>query len=342
MSADGHQPEERTRASVDDEVGYGVREVAGLFALAEHRLRYWSQTGFIVPSLRREGRGLYSFRDLVAIKVAKALVDDGVSLRRIRRSLALLRANLPGVDTSLARLRVRCDDDRVIVDEGERSFEADSGQLVLDFSIAALREQVASVIALPSREPADDGPRTAHDWFRRGCEIEQERAGAPADLAGLSAARHAYETALGLDPTLAAAWTNLGGLLAELGDQEGAREHFEEALRCDPDQVEALCNLAELAMREGDHESAISTYRHVLRTTPDWLEAHYGLARALLAVGGKLQALAHLERFCTAVGSMAPELREPEIDERRANALRFVDDLRTQLGVRTRMDEPRR
>jgi hypothetical protein len=39
---------------------------------------------------------------------------------------------------------------------------------------------------------------------------------------------------------------------------------------------------------------------------------------------------------------MAPELREPEIDERRANALRFVDDLRTQLGVRTRMDEPRR
>ena len=83
----------------------------------------------------------------------------------------------------------------------------------------------------------------------------------------------------------------------------------------------------------GDHESAISTYRHVLRTTPDWIEAHYGLARALLAVGGKLQALAHLERFCSAVGAIAPELREPEIDERRANALRFVDDLRTQLGV---------
>lgn len=339
MSADG-QPHD-DRATRDDEVGYGVREVAGLFALAEHRLRYWSQTGFIVPSLRREGRGLYSFRDLVAIKVAKALVDDGVSLRKIRRSLALLRANLPGVDTSLARLRVRCDDDRVLVDEGERTFEADSGQLVLDFSIASLREQVASVVALPRREPLDEGPRSAHDWFRQGCEIDQERAGAPADLAGLAAARHAYETALGLDPGLAAAWTNLGGLLAEIGDHEGAREHFEQALRCDPDQVEALCNLAELAMRDGDHESAITTYRHVLRTTPDWIEAHYGIARALLAVGGKLQALAHLERFCTAVGAIAPELREPEMEERRARALDFARELEQQLGSRD-AGQPRR
>ena len=74
MSADGHQPEERTRGSVDDEVGYGVREVAGLFALAEHRLRYWSQTGFFVPSLRLVGRGLYSFRVLVVIILDMAVV----------------------------------------------------------------------------------------------------------------------------------------------------------------------------------------------------------------------------------------------------------------------------
>jgi tetratricopeptide (TPR) repeat protein len=330
VSADGQPPDDRSRVAREDEVGYGVREVAGLFGLAEHRLRYWSQTGFIVPSLRREGRSLYSFRDLVAIKVAKALVDDGVSLRRIRRSLALLRANLPGVDTSLARLRVRCDDDRVIVDDGERSFEADSGQLVLDFSLASLRDAMASVVALPRRDTVDEGPQGAHDWFRRGCELDQERAGAPADLAGLAAARHAYETALGLEPNMAAAWTNLGGLLAEIGDQEGAREHFEEALRCDPDQVEALCNLAELALRDGDHEQAISTYRHVLRTAPDWYEAHYGLARALLAVGGRLQALAHLERFCAAVAAIAPELRDPEVDARRASAVRFAAELRAK------------
>lgn len=315
----------------DDPSGYGLREVARLFAVPEHRLRYWSQTGFIVPSLRDGGRPLYSFRDLIAVKVAKALVDEGASLRKIRRSLASLRANLPGVDTSLSALRIRCDNDRVVVDQGDHRFEADSGQVVLDFTVSTLREQAASVLQLPMPEPDDDEPTTAHDWFRRGCELEHERDGAPSDLAGLAAARRAYETALGLDPSLAAAWTNLGGLHAELDDVDAAREHFEEALRCDPDQPEAQCNLAELILRGGDVEAAISAYRHVLRTSPDWTEAHYGLARALLQVGGKLQALAHLDRFCAAVSALAPELRAPEVEDRRDSAAQVAAQLRREL-----------
>jgi tetratricopeptide (TPR) repeat protein len=177
----------------------------------------------------------------------------------------------------------------------------------------------------------DGGPATAHEWFRRGCELECEHDGAPADLAGIAAARHAYETALGLDPTLAAAWTNLGGLHAELGDAEAAREHFEQALRCDPDQPEAQCNLAEIALGSGDVETAISTYRHVLRTTPDWIDAHYGLARALLRVGGKLQALAHLERFCAGVDAIAPSAREPDLETRRQCAERVAAQMRDEL-----------
>lgn len=337
MSADG-QPHSDDR----DSGGFGIREVARLFALPEHRLRYWSQTGFIVPSVRVEGRSFYSFRDLIALKVAKALVDDGASLRRIRRSLTTLRASLPeldergrGLGASLARLRIRCDHERVIVDGGDHRFDAESGQLVLDFDVASLHEQAASVLALPV--PEDDGvPTTAHEWFRRGCELEREHEDAPADLAGIAAARHAYETALGLDPTLAAAWTNLGGLHAELGDAEAAREHFEQSLRCDPDQPEAQCNLAELALQHGDTETAISSYRHVLRTTPDWIEAHYGLARALLRVGGKLQALAHLERFCAAVNGIAVDQREPELEARRQCAERVAAQMREQLGEEQR------
>lgn len=310
--------------------GYGVREVARLFAVPEHRLRYWSQTGFIVPSLRIEGRSLYSFRDLIAVKVAKALVDEGASLRRIRRSLSTLRANLPGIDTSLSRLRIRCDQDRVLVDEGEHSFEAESGQLVLDFAVSSLHEQAARVLAMPSN-PDHGEPTSAHDWFLRGCELERERDGAPGDLAGLAAARHAYETAIGLDPALAAAWTNLGGLLAELGDTEAAREHFEIALQHDPDQAEAQCNLAELTLQAGDTEAAISAYRQVLRTQPDWVEAHYGLARALLQVGGKLQALAHLERYVAAVAAVAPELRDDALEARRECAAQVALELRDEL-----------
>lgn len=318
----------------DDGRGWAVAEVARLFAVPEHRLRYWSQTGFIVPSARDGGRALYSFRDLIAVKVAKSLVDEGATLRKIRRSLAALKANLPGVEASLTTLRIRCDHDRVIVDEGDHRFEADSGQVMLDFTVATLREQAAAVLELPTAGRGDDAPAhemSAHDWFRRGCELERERDGAPGDLAGLAAARRAYETALGLDPGLAAAWTNLGGLHAELGDDDAAREHFEHALRCDPDQPEAQCNLAELALREGHTDSAISTYRQVLRTAPDWIEAHYGLARALLQVGGRSQALAHLDRFCTAVSAMAPDARSPELEHRRVSAASVADGLRHEL-----------
>lgn len=314
----------------DDGRGWAVAEVARLFAVPEHRLRYWSQTGFIVPSARDGGRVLYSFRDLIAVKVAKTLVDDGASLRKIRRSLAALKANLPGVEASLTTLRIRCDHDRVIVDEGDHRFEADSGQVMLDFTVATLRDQAAAVLALPTTRGPEE-PTSAHDWFRRGCELERERDGAPGDLAGLAAARRAYETALGLDPDLAAAWTNLGGLHAELGDDDAARDHFERALRCDPDQPEARCNLAELALREGDTDNAISTYRQVLRGTPDWIEAHYGLARALLQVGGRSQALAHLDRFCSAVSALAPDARSEELEHRRASAAAVADGLRHEL-----------
>jgi tetratricopeptide (TPR) repeat protein len=320
--ADGHHAEPA------NEGGYSLRQVARVLAVPEHRLRYWSQTGFIVPSA---GAGRYSFRDLIAVKVARALIDGGVPLRRVRRSLLALAKHLPGIDTSLAGLRIRCDNERVLVDERDHSFEAASGQLVLDFEVDALRRELADVVALPVADEGDrggDGPRDAYEYFLLGCELEHDWDGAPADVEGFAAARAAYEEALRRDPSLSAAWTNLGALVAHGGDLEGARACFERALQDDPEQPEALCNLAELALREGDAEGAVEAYRHVLRASPDWLEAHYGLARALLAVGGRVQALAHLERFCAAVDRL-PRVA-PELAHRRESALSVIAELREQ------------
>lgn len=315
---------------------YTVRQVSKLFDVPEHRLRYWSQTGFITPSARSDGRVLYSFRDLVAVKVAKALLEGGVPLRRVRRSLAALEKKLPDVEPALARLRIRCEDEQVIVVEDERRFEAATGQLVLDFEIASLHREAATVLELPwvADADAEAGPRTAYEWFLHGCELERQWGGAPADVAGFEAARQAYEAALELDPELAGAWTNLGSMLAERGELDEAREYFERALACDPEQPEAQCNLAALALRNGDTEAAIAAYRQVLRTSPDWAEAHYGLARALLDVGGKGQALAHLERFCNAVDAIPADRRDPSLQARRDSAAAVVSQLRRESSER--------
>jgi DNA-binding transcriptional MerR regulator len=314
---------------------YSVRDVARLFAVPERRLRYWSQTGFVSPSVRDGGRVFYSFRDLIAVRVAKGLLDTGMPLRRVRRQLAALRRSLPGVDEPLSDLRIRCEDDRVVVHDGSRSFET-SGQLVLDFDLDGLRRRIAEVHALPWVEddlpdPDEIVPRTAYDWFLHACELEADWGGAPADTVGFAAAKEAYETALDLDPALAAAWTNLGSMLAEVGDLEAAQRHYDEALRHDPDQPEAQCNLAALSLRRGDPEAAIAAYRYLLRNHPDHFEAHYGLARALLEVGGKVQALAHLDRFVCAVDSIAPELRDPQLQARRDGARGVAEELRVEL-----------
>ena len=295
---------------------YSLRDVARLFELPEHRLRYWSQTGFITPSEREAGRLAYSFRDLIAIKVAKDLLDAGLPLRRVRRSLDALRMGLPDEDASLSRLRIRCDQDRVVVDDRDRTFDADTGQLLLDFRIQHLSEQVAAVLALPWVQPTrSTSDKTAYEWFLAGCEAEARSA---------EQARFAYEAAIELDPDLAAAWTNLGGLRAEDGDLDGARDAFSEALRCDPDQPEAQANLAELALRQGESELAIAGYRQILQQHPDHEEAHYGLARALLVVGGKSQALAHLERFLCAQ-------KNNKFDARLARVQAIIARLRAEL-----------
>lgn len=322
---------------------YSAAEVARLFELPESRIRYWSQTGFIVPSIRRANRRLYTFRDLIAIKVAKELLDAGLPLQRVRRSLDALRYHLPRVDAPLSRLRIRSDRDRILVEEGDTTFEAATGQLLLDFDVDKLRSQVAEVLTLPivgrQREASDvhvdAPPSSAYEAFSRGLAHEAQWDGRSLESPSYLGARAAYEQAIEFDPGFAAAWTNLGSLLAMSGaeaDLDRARDCFDEALRCDPDQPEAQCNLAELALRAGEFELAIGGFRQVLRHDPDHLEAHYGLARALIEVGGRGQALAHLQRFCAAVDRLASHEASHELLDRRQHVEQFMTALQHDLG----------
>ncbi|PRP95867.1 Beta-barrel assembly-enhancing protease [Enhygromyxa salina] len=315
---------------------YTVAEVARLFELPESRVRYWSQTGFISPSIRRGARRFYTFKDLISIKVAKELLDAGLPLQRVRRSLDALRYHLPRVDSPLARLRIRSDSDRILVEDGDTTFEATTGQLLLDFDVDKLRDRVAEVLTLPwvgadQVEPSL-GPASAYVAFQRGLEQEEQWDGVTLGSPRFVAAVAAYEQAVELDPSFAAAWTNLGSLLAFTADLDRARDCFDQALQNDPDQPEAQCNLAELALRSGEVELAISGFRQVLRSEPDQLEAHYGLARALLEVGGKGQALAHLERFSVGVQRLPPTERNRELEQRQRQVQRVIVLLRQELG----------
>ena len=85
---------------------YSIKDVARIFGLQESRLRYWLQTGFITPSVRRGGRHFYTFSDLVSVKTAIELLDAGLSMQRVRKNLIALRQVLPDDDQPMARLRI--------------------------------------------------------------------------------------------------------------------------------------------------------------------------------------------------------------------------------------------
>jgi DNA-binding transcriptional MerR regulator len=76
-------------------VGYRGVTACAAAGITYRQLDYWARTGLVVPSVRdASGSGtqrLYSFRDIVVLKVVKRLLDAGVSLQNIRKAIETLR-----------------------------------------------------------------------------------------------------------------------------------------------------------------------------------------------------------------------------------------------------------
>jgi tetratricopeptide (TPR) repeat protein len=272
---------------------YSTRDAARIFSLTESRLLYWARTGVVGPSVRRGGRSYYTFQDLITVKTAKELIDGGLSLQAVRKNLTALRTALPGVDRPLAQLRVVSDGERLLVVGEDVTFEPLSGQVVMDFAVGALWSQVARITELPARgAQADDpkSPATAYGWFQLGAELDE-------DPEKEKEAEAAYRRAIGLDPALAAAHTNLGNLMHRQGHRGEAREFYEKALALDPEQPEARYNLANLLDELGDTDLAVAELRAVCSRHPSFADAHYNLGLLLFRLGGVAQARHHLGQY---------------------------------------------
>lgn len=143
--------------SDEDLVGYRGVTACHAVGISYRQLDYWARTALVVPSVRdAAGSGsqrLYSFRDLVVLKVVKRLLDAGVSLQNIRRAIETLRsrgvADLAGI---------------TLISDGTTVYECRSPEEVVDllqggqgvFGIAiggAFKEIQGSLSQLPA-EPA--------------------------------------------------------------------------------------------------------------------------------------------------------------------------------------------
>jgi tetratricopeptide (TPR) repeat protein len=104
-----------------------------------------------------------------------------------------------------------------------------------------------------------------------------------------------YEDALQVDPGLAAAHFNLGGVHLQAGRLPEAVARFEQALKLDPNYEAAHTSLGSALLLEGRTAEALSHYEIALRLEPS-AKAHQNLGIALLYVRQLPEAVAHLEQ----------------------------------------------
>ena len=83
------------RQALDDTVGYRGATACKIAGITYRQLDYWARTELVEPTVRSaKGSGtqrLYSFRDIVVLKIVKRLLDTGISLHNIRVAVDHLR-----------------------------------------------------------------------------------------------------------------------------------------------------------------------------------------------------------------------------------------------------------
>lgn len=140
-------------------MSFNTKTVVKLTALTQRQIDYWDRTHFIKPSLKEAagyGTGrLYSFEDVVQLKVAKTLIDKGVSLQKIRRSINYLKKNFPDVKKPLAEMRFLTDSETIFVITKNEKAILDTlarGQMVFALAIGEIIEQLKGEVKNISQE----------------------------------------------------------------------------------------------------------------------------------------------------------------------------------------------
>lgn len=140
--------------------GYRGPAVCKIVGISYRQLDHWARTGLVEPSIRKaKGSGtqrLYSFDDVVRLKVVKRMLDAGVSLQRIRVAVDELRARGRTLaDTLLVSdgsSVLFLDDDQQVLDLLRR------GQAVMTLALDPVIDELrGEVTAFPTERLDDDG-----------------------------------------------------------------------------------------------------------------------------------------------------------------------------------------
>jgi tetratricopeptide (TPR) repeat protein len=260
---------------------YTLRRVQAMLGLSRHVIAGLIAQGFVEPGRGPGNAYRFSFQDLMLLRTAHALRSARIPPRRIFAALAKLKATLPA-ELPLTGLRITAIGADVAVRSPQGRWQADSGQLLMDFDVAPL----ASAGSVAIIERGHD--RDADAWFERGQALEATDA---------DAAEAAYRQALALAPAHVDAAVNLGALWSEAGRYaevvalcNAAAARGVQAALIDFNRGVALDHLEKLS-------DAAASYEASLALDPALADAHYNLARVREQLGDARGALRHYNAY---------------------------------------------
>ncbi|MFT4245065.1 MAG: MerR family transcriptional regulator [Micrococcaceae bacterium] len=156
---------------IDETLGYRSKVVEKLVGITYRQLDNWTRTGLIKPHIRpAKGSGtqrLYSFRDILELKIIKNLLDTGVSLQQIR--IAIDHLHSKGYE-DISQL--------TLMSDGATIFECSNPDDIADvlhgsqgvFGInlgAALQEVSGSILEIPAEKTVVEDENNIIDFRQR-------------------------------------------------------------------------------------------------------------------------------------------------------------------------------
>lgn len=154
-----------------DDLAFRGPVACNVVGITYRQLDYWARTGLVTPEIRgADGSGtqrLYSFRDVLILRVVKKLLDAGISLQQIRTAIDHLRSR--GVQ-ELSQV--------TLMSDGVSVYECTNDHEVVDllrggqgmFAIAlggVWRDLEGSLLTLPGERVEEEQPLGLDELSRR-------------------------------------------------------------------------------------------------------------------------------------------------------------------------------
>jgi predicted RNase H-like HicB family nuclease len=140
-------------------LAFNSKTACNLIGITKRQIGYWDETHLIKPSVQEAGgRGsvrLYSFADLVQLAVVKSLIDQGITLQKIRKSINYLKKNFPLIEKPLAQLKFLTDGRTIFVLTSNNKEILDTlagGQLVFSIALGQIIENLKGEVKSISQD----------------------------------------------------------------------------------------------------------------------------------------------------------------------------------------------